>query len=125
MFDNIGSKLKTLAKVECWVGIAFFGFVGLIEMFGGFLSGLLTIGLGVLLSWASSFITYGVGEAVEVGQQNNEMLKQLLRDGPMTQETEKWRNSNEETGSNGWVCKQCGTRNSSIALLCRNCGRGQ
>ena len=69
MFDNIGSKIKTLAKVVCWIGIigSIIAGIAMIATLGevGVLSGLLTIVLGALLSWVGLFVLYGFGEMVE------------------------------------------------------------
>ena len=69
MFDNIGSKIKTLAKVVCWIGIigSIIAGIAMIATMGsvGVLPGLLTIVLGALLSWVGSFVLYGFGEMVE------------------------------------------------------------
>ncbi|MBQ9557476.1 MAG: hypothetical protein IJU94_02605 [Clostridia bacterium] len=103
MFRNIGKKIKTLAKVICWIGII-----------GGVISGLTMIAAGVagigvnlydgistnyvsaaalivvgvmvmvvipLLSWLSSFTLYGFGEVVDcvsdLKQSNEEMLNRV------------------------------------------------
>ena len=69
MFDNIGSKIKALAKVVCWIGIIGSIIAGIVMIAtmgtAGILSGFLTIILGALLSWVSSFVLYGFGEMVE------------------------------------------------------------
>ena len=69
MFDNIGSKIKTLAKVVCWIGIigSIIAGIAMIATLGevGVLSGPLTIVLGALLSQVGSFVLYGFGEMVE------------------------------------------------------------
>ncbi len=68
MFNNVGSKLQTMAKVFTWIGIACSAISGVAMMFGGglmILSGLLTIALGSLCSWLSSLAMYGFGEMVE------------------------------------------------------------
>ena len=69
MFDNIGSKIKTLAKVVCWIGIigSIIAGMAMIATMGsvGVLSGLLTIVLGAMISWVGSFVLYGFGEMVE------------------------------------------------------------
>ena len=79
MFDNIGGKIKKLAKVLCWIGIIFSVILGVLMMVsggsysrygysssgGGVLAGLLTIVLGSLLSWIGSFFTYGFGQLIE------------------------------------------------------------
>ena len=70
MFDNIGGKIKALAKVVCWVGIIVFCLIGLIIMAAGQSAGaisigVLTAGIGSLLSWVGSFFTYGFGQLIE------------------------------------------------------------
>ena len=78
MFSNIGGKIKTLARVICWLGIicsVFFGaFVMRIDDNSALL-GFLLMCLGPLLSWVSSFTLYGFGQLIENTDQlviNNE-----------------------------------------------------
>ena len=68
MFENIGSKIKILAVVTCWVGIiggVILALVGIIRIEDGewilFGSGLIT----ALASWPSTFALYGFGQVVE------------------------------------------------------------
>ena len=68
MFNNIGSKIKMVAKVECWIGIlsSFVTGISLIskdEDFG--FIGFLVIVIGSLTSWLGSFLIYGFGQLVE------------------------------------------------------------
>ncbi len=75
MYANIGKKIKTLASVIGWVGIALSCIAGLaifIYSLGdsetivkGFLIGILIAGIGSLVSWISSFLLYGFGELVD------------------------------------------------------------
>ncbi len=87
MFDNIGGKIKTLAKVLCWIGIILSIILGIIMIIGGanvasnssygyssrssgttgasVLVGILTMVLGSLGSWISSFFAYGFGQLIE------------------------------------------------------------
>ncbi len=72
MFSNIGSKLKVLAKILCYVGISLSLIIGsVIMVLGGangglaFVIGLLTIVGGSLASWIGSFWAYGFGTLVE------------------------------------------------------------
>lgn len=68
MFDNIGEKIKGFAKVVCWIGIIASVVFGFSIMSNGHrlysLLGILAAGLGSLLSWVGSFITYGFGQLV-------------------------------------------------------------
>ena len=64
MFDNIGSKIKSWAKVVCWVGILVSVIVG-IPLFEESPLGLLIMIIGSLSSWIGSFFAYGFGELIE------------------------------------------------------------
>ena len=78
MFDNIGGKIKTLAKVGCWIGIIAFIITGIVLMAIDedlILDGILTAVVGSLLSWVSSFVLYGFGQLVE----NSDTLVQQNR----------------------------------------------
>lgn len=78
MFHNIGGKIKTLAKVICWVGIALSIVLGLVlfitisvyqPVIGaivGMMVAIPTALLGALLSWIGSFRLYGYGEMIEL-----------------------------------------------------------
>ncbi len=79
MFQNIGKKIKTLAKVLCWIGIIGSIIGGVIMVVSGaalmdndaasgaaaIMSGVLTAVLGALFSWIGSFMMLGFGEIVE------------------------------------------------------------
>lgn len=73
MFQNIGEKIKMLAKVVCWVGIVgcVIGGIVLCAAGAGLGNDELMIGLGVVLmlagplaSWIGSFVLYGYGELI-------------------------------------------------------------
>ena len=72
MFSNIGSKIKTLAKVICWLGIIASVAGGAVVIATAYYATtevvLLGIGiavLGSLLSWIGSFFAYGFGQLIE------------------------------------------------------------
>ena len=84
MFNNIGHKIQKLAKAFWWIGIVFWTITGLALMAGGssvtyrlngefvransgagVVAGILTIIVGVLVSWIGSFLLYGFGQLVE------------------------------------------------------------
>lgn len=59
MFDYVGAKLQTLAKVVCWIGIIASALVGLLVIiagfashagFGGLISGIIIAAVGALLA---------------------------------------------------------------------------
>lgn len=68
MFENIGGKIKTLAEIICWIGIAgsiVAGFLILMSTEGSTLSGIFLLLGGPLFSWIGSFVLYGFGELIE------------------------------------------------------------
>lgn len=67
MFAGIGGKIRSVAMMLCWIGIAFSVLVGLILMAQDsemILTGVLTAGVGALLSWVFSLFFYGFGELI-------------------------------------------------------------
>lgn len=67
MFADIGGKIRSVAKMLCWIGIAFSVLAGLILMAQDSdlaPMGILTAGLGALFSWISSLFLYGFGELI-------------------------------------------------------------
>ncbi len=66
MFDNIGSKMKMMAKVMCWLGMALSVAAGILLMtLDSVFYGLLTMIVGSLYSWTGSFRMYGQGQLIE------------------------------------------------------------
>lgn len=71
MFENIGRKIKTLAKVTCWAGISI-SVIGGIVLFclnsyrmPTLVWGFVVLFGGSLLSWIGSFFAYGLGQLIE------------------------------------------------------------
>ncbi len=134
MFDNIGGKIKTLAKICSWVIIVSCAITGLVVMFSeSFFIGLLTIVLGALIGWISAFMMYGFGELVESAM--------VLRDAELNRQQQDGHASRaastvstrpqsgfslsalaSRAGNNAsWVCK-CGKHNSDSSPICTDCG---
>ena len=71
MFDNIGGKIKGLAKIIFWIIVICFSIFGLSMLTQSssspvyFLGGLLSIGLGIVMAWLSTCLLYGYGELIE------------------------------------------------------------
>ena len=74
MFKNIGGKIKGLAKVICYVGIAISVIAGIFMIgFGSssyngdtmIVMGCVIMIVGSLVSWIGSFFAYGFGELIE------------------------------------------------------------
>ena len=82
MFDNVGGKIKVVAKVSCYVGIvlSLFGCLGnivtAIENYNPTSAIFWLIGfvLFPILSWLSSLLLYGIGQLVE----NSDTLVDLM-----------------------------------------------
>lgn len=102
MFDNIGSKIKMLAKVICWVGIIMSCLSGLIILINGDDGagvGLVIMIVGSLTSWVCSFFAYGFGELIDKTTEVAANTKKMAMNPPTQPSTtedklatlEKWR----------------------------------
>lgn len=71
MFSNIGGKIKKLAQVTCWLGIAVSVIIGIVLFcLNGSHMPTLVLGFvvlfgGSLFSWIGSFLAYGLGQLIE------------------------------------------------------------
>ena len=82
MYENIGRKIKIVAKVLCWIGIIAFIIKGLNVVDDDIFLGFFYLLVGPLASWIGSFITYGFGQLVE----NSDILVEQ----GYNYETEEW-----------------------------------
>ena len=142
MFENIGGKIKALAKVICWIGIIA-SIIAAISVWAAgdrwnptFFPGLLILVAGCLGSWLGSFFTYGLGELIESTKQNAytnaQILKHLRKNGEGSKSSDSApsptpsyfdRPHTTSSGtSSGWRCKQCDTLNAATSLYCKDCG---
>ncbi len=84
MFDNIGKKIKTLAKTICYIGIAacIIAAIAIFAIASDMMYGaetLMGIGFAVLIVgplvfWIGSFSLYGFGELIDNSQEIKEKL---------------------------------------------------
>ena len=85
MFHNIGNKIKKLAKIVCWIGIIL-SIISGITLFIAAASGqadpvtavttgIVTVVLGILVSWIGCFLLYGFGELVDNSTKMREMME--------------------------------------------------
>ncbi len=68
MFEDIGGKIKGLAKVFCWLGIIASVITGIALMVTDedlILAGLLSMVVGSFASWISTWLLYGFGEIID------------------------------------------------------------
>lgn len=68
MFDDIGRKIKILAKIMTWVGIAISVILGIILLCSGdgilMICGGVEIVVGSIFSWVGSFLLFGFGQLI-------------------------------------------------------------
>lgn len=87
MFENIGGKIKALAKVTCIVGIvaSALGAIGLWMANSSnnptMLTGFVILAVGCLCSWIGSFFCYGFGKMVENSDKQTQYLQELANNG--------------------------------------------
>lgn len=129
MFDNIGGKIKGLAKFICWAGIIISIIGGIViiasssQSYGYYYgrhidgsmvaTGIVVMVVGSLCSWIGSFVLYGFGELVE----NSEILVRTAKKNGQSVPMYPTATSEE------WTCRYCSTKNSGRSLSCKECGR--
>jgi len=114
MFDNIGGKIKSLAKALMWIAIIGYAIWGIV-LFSKeqILSGFLIIAIGSLLSWLSAFVLYGFGQLVENSDYVDDNMKKILRNNEKNNsnstESDKTSDVKKKTDSEHyWRCGDCG-----------------
>lgn len=113
MFSNIGGKIKVLAKILCWIGIAACVIAGSIMCGNRYTetSGVIVLIAGPILSWISSFVLCGFGELVQAASETRDILR---------------RAGSKALGnatSNTWKCSNCGQENTNVSSQCKGCGQ--
>lgn len=125
MFDNIGSKIKTLARVICWIGIIvsiISGCVLMVQNEETIFTGILIIILGPLVSWAGSFMTYGFGQLIE----NSDILVKQCNKMPEKQSniSDNASVKSTEISKHQWRCDGCGNLISeNVCPICNKVGK--
>lgn len=124
MFNNVGEKIETFAKVIVWLGII-----------GSIIGGIIfisseNIGMGIaiiiggpIVSWLSSLILYGFGQLIE----NSDYLVNAIYNISSNQYTSLSQSLANDTDGNlsthKWRCPKCNQMISS--LPCEFCGYRQ
>ena len=117
MFDNIGNKIKILAKIISIVGIAVSVIYGLYFMTrGSFGYGLTITLIGSVSSWISSFFAYGFGELIS----NSEIIKKSIESNE-SYNKEITEILNKETNKKE-VKEKSSLADEKIDLKCPTCG---
>lgn len=137
MFDNIGGKIKMVAKLLCWIGIAasVIGGIGMI-CFEMVLAGAVTIVAGCLCLWLGSLCLYGFGELIEETARSrkvNERLLDALNGQIKTDAAPTGAESAAAIGTDkidaakspAWQCKKCLGYNTSTEVNCKFCGKNK
>ena len=139
MFENIGSKLKGLAVAEVILGVIasiIYGFAVIADEM--VLVSIIIIVVGSVTSWMGSWVTYGIGEAVE----NSEAILRRLRQSESEQNYSCFNNSGSSAsasysanparapqtaakvaGADEWKC-ECGRVNKKYVTTCP-CGKNR
>lgn len=131
LYNNIGSKIKSLAK---WTFIiesiaTIITGISLFVVDDDFiLLGILAIIGGPMISWVSSCFLYAFGELVEKVSDNEENTKaivKLLRNDTAKTPSETYTNncsaSSKSVVSHRWICDNCEKMRSSTP--CEHCGK--
>lgn len=143
MFDNIGGKTKTLAKVLCWIGIiASLVFAIVLWSQNSYRNPTVALGFGVLIggalsSWIGSFFVYGFGELIDETTMNRRLNEEMYK-----MMYEQHHLDEEPTGAaraaaigshsieggkqeKAWKCSKCLGYNSSAVVVCKFCGKSK
>ena len=113
MFDNIGGKIKTLATVVCWIGIVVSVIYGLVLLDYSAAAGILTMVLGSLLSWISSFTLYGFGQLIEKTTEIAHVVQTRLPNANATAAPQ---------AKPTITCPVCRSQNTLNSKFCAKCG---
>ncbi len=116
MYNNVGSKIKTLAIVLCVIEMLFSLIVGAVFMLvgtsensdGGLtIWGIVVIFVGFLFSWFNNILLYGFGELIErtaETAENTRIILSVLK--PLTEEVYDPFAANDENIKIGY-CQEC------------------
>ena len=133
MFENIGSKIKTVAIAAFVLGAVASVVLGAMLSQQGII-GLFVAAIGVLTSWISSLALYGFGQLIE----NTDTIAAHIRKIQMKEEREAFIKSAPKTPiptsstssasrtfneSGMWTCPHCGSLNDRSRDKCKECGR--
>ena len=86
MFNNVGEKIKAVAKAWFYIGVFLSVVCGLICLLVGLfneesflvLSGLSSLVIGPFSAWLSTLFLYGFGELIDTNQKLNEAVEDEL-----------------------------------------------
>ncbi len=129
MWDNIGHKLQSLAKVICWIGIIGSFIWGIVTMLSSnqdqpdFFMGILNIVLGCLGSWIGSWSIYGLGLVVEYVENGGGKSSYTDTSAGFAFHGTKTSDGGTLTAGSYWTCPDCKARNPMSKIECKECGK--
>lgn len=138
MFENIGNKIKVLAKVICILGMVASFISGIsvlisvarLASYGadeyvplGLLFFIIIVAVGSLISWIGCFKLYAFGELVQSNKNIEHYCKQINQ--KLLQETNFVKNTSNISANidECRICKNCGNKNEKKAVFCVGCGK--
>ena len=123
-YDEIGEKIKGLAKWVAIVEAILFVISGLVMLASGYtaliISGLITIILGPIIAWVSSWLLYGFGEIV-----SSAILYQNRTEREIQKRTTNYLSKGSSSVSKKATpdnCSFCGNALPANASYCEKCG---
>lgn len=132
MYDNVGSKVKTLASISCTIGIIASIITGVTTIIAGnVLGGVLTCAIGAFTSWLASLALYAIGHTAENTDKILKRLKnmdanQTLASTPENVEIPRYTQAQQpktpksEDVAGSWWCS-CGAANRNSSNTCSSC----
>ncbi len=150
MFNNIGGKIKAVAKILCWIGISA-SIIGAIVLWSSHNqynymtrtyndtlgTGFVVLLVGCIGSWVSAFFMYGFGELIDETTMNRRLNEEMYK-----MMYEQHHPDEEPTGAaraaaigshsieggkpeKAWKCSKCLGYNSSAVVVCKFCGKSK
>ena len=133
LYDNIGGKVKGLAKWTFILGAIGFIITGFVLLFTDedlILFGFITLICGPVVAWVGSWVLYAIGELVEKTYNNENNTRNILKqikEQPITNlsrvspTTHSNASKNKSIITHKWRCDGCG--NMREQTPCEFCGK--
>lgn len=117
MFDNIGNKIKMLAKIEFYILCVLSVIGGLVFFKSSVLLGLVIIIAGVFFSWVAVIALYAFGQLVENSDKIANGTNNVVQQANVNETNDMLKQANEIV-----TCPNCGKENKKGATFCAGCG---
>ncbi len=130
MYNNIGEKIKALAKVLFWIIAIIYFILGVISTDETNGASLLLILVGIPVAWIATWFTYGFGELIEkVTEIADNTRHGKYNQNPYCQPTDPYHHATAtdpnfaSPATHKWRCERCGYMTS--ATPCHICGHAK